>query len=97
MDATKILEYLLGTSPLAAVMFWLFWQERKERRDMMAKLEAAIEKRVTDSQGTSERLIKLADSQREAIVANTVAVTMLRDSLFGRTTSQPELTGGGRR
>ena len=43
MDVTAIAESLLNVSPFVALNFWLYWQERKERREIQKRLLDTLE------------------------------------------------------
>jgi hypothetical protein len=43
VDPAAVLNALIGSGPVAVVLFFWVWQERKERRELQAQLIKALE------------------------------------------------------
>lgn len=41
-DAGALVNSLVSSSPFAALLLWLWWQERKERRELQERLLASL-------------------------------------------------------
>jgi hypothetical protein len=74
MGYEQILSSLLSSAPMAAVMFYMWWNERKERVVTQQKLE----KYLSDN---ADRLLKFADEQRTCIGNNTQEMKTLTREL----------------
>tara|TARA_Y100000034_G_scaffold30907_1_gene37784 strand:- start:308 stop:544 length:237 start_codon:yes stop_codon:yes gene_type:complete len=70
MDPTKILELLLGSGPLAALLFFLYWTERKERIAAQAELKQFLTH-------NADRLLEFSEEQRSAMSAHDTAIEKL--------------------
>lgn len=46
MDPTAIFNALLGSGPVALILFYWVYQERKERRELQARLLSALDKQA---------------------------------------------------
>jgi len=58
VDPVAILNALIGSGPVAAVLFYWVWQERKERRELQALLLQLAQEQIKQGKATRLALLK---------------------------------------
>lgn len=74
MDPTEILKGLITSSPLAALLFYLWWTERKDRK-------SAEEKRVEYLEQNADKMHAFVLTQKETIDQHTSSIDKLSDKV----------------
>ena len=77
MEPAEILKALITTSPLAALLFYLWWSERKDRKQ-------AEEARVAYLESHAEKMQQFVLAQKETIDQHTSSIDRLSDLLEGK-------------
>ncbi|MCP4242342.1 MAG: hypothetical protein GY772_17445 [bacterium] len=77
MEPTEIIKALITSSPLAALLFYLWWAERKDRKQ-------AEDARVEYLESHAEKMQDFVLAQKETIDSHTNSIDRLSDLLEGK-------------